>query len=238
MSDSLEPLDRDAAAELSKLGPISEVPGAARQRIWNAVDARIAMTPSGGATPAASALPPRNWPVSWVARHPAIALTGALVLGGAVGALGRGRPEVRVVTVEHVPAANSGKVPTPAPVDVEWTEVASPEPAASAVASPPRSAASTQQSTGQQLAAESAILDVARTAIGHGEADHAIAAVDRHAKAFPHGMLREEREALGVKALVLAGRGADARARAARFRASYPESLFLPALESSLRSIP
>jgi hypothetical protein len=93
-------------------------------------------------------------------------------------------------------------------------------------------------SVGQTLAAESAILDIARTAIARGEGDHALAAVDRHAAAFPHGSLREEREALAVKALVLAGRGDEARARAAKFRMAYPESLFLQAIESSLRSIP
>jgi hypothetical protein len=51
-------------------------------------------------------------------------------------------------------------------------------------------------------------------------------------------VLREEREALAVKAFVLAGRGDEARARADKFRAKYPASLFLPAIESSLRSIP
>jgi len=112
--------------------------------------------------------------------------------------------------------------PAPAPV----TRQATPQSA------PPR------ERTGQELAAESAILDIARTAIARGEADHAIAAVDRHASTFPQGVLREEREALGVKALVLAGRADDARARAAQFRAKYPESLFLPALDSALRSLP
>jgi hypothetical protein len=92
--------------------------------------------------------------------------------------------------------------------------------------------------SGQHLAAESAILDVARAAIARGEPDQALAAIERHASSFPRGVLREEREALAVKALVLAGRGEEARARAAAFRARYPASFFLPALESSLRNLP
>jgi hypothetical protein len=51
-------------------------------------------------------------------------------------------------------------------------------------------------------------------------------------------MLTEEREALAVKALLLAGRDDEARQRAARFRERYPQSLFLPALEAKLRALP
>ncbi len=165
-----------------------------------------------------------------------IALAGALLVGGAVGAAVRGRPEVRIVTVERPATPSPDHAAAPSERS-GWTEITVPRPSASVAPVAPRPATSAP-TTGQELAAESAILDVARTAIARGEADHAIAAVDRHASAFPHGMLREEREALGVKALVLAGRGEEARARAARFRTNYPDSLFLPALESSLRSIP
>ena len=49
--------------------------------------------------------------------------------------------------------------------------------------------------TGQELAAESALLDLARTAIARGEADHALAAVDRHATTFPRDAPRGARGA-------------------------------------------
>ena len=249
MSEELEPLDHDVLAVLNELGPVRDVPGVSRDRIWSAVEARVAMTPAlsnAGArrvpSHALERLPHRGGFGGWIGRNPWIALSGAIVVGGALGAAARGSPEARVVTVERA----SGGVPPAAPASVAataWTPVAVSESSVAVVASSPVvphavASATVVVGTGQQLAAESALLDIARTAIAHGEADHAIAAVDRHAASFPSGMLREEREALGVKALVLAGRGDDARARTARFRARYPDSLFLPALESTLRSIP
>jgi hypothetical protein len=197
------------------------------------------MAPGRIAKGGAGGVPERGGIGGWVGRHPWVALAGALVVGGVVGAAARGTPEVRVVTVERAPSA-SALVPRIPPSSVPpWTQIETPAASASAVPVAPHAVATAAPpSSGQELAAESAILDIARAAIARGEADHALAAVDRHAAAFPQGMLREEREALGVKALVLAGRGDDARAREARFRARYPESLFLPALESALRSIP
>jgi hypothetical protein len=242
MTEDLEPLDGDALAQLAQLGPVRKVPVAARDRIWRAVEARVAVAAGCGGTGGGGADTARSGPLarsglgSWVGRNPAMALVGALLVGGAVGAVARGRPEVRVVTVER-PAPPADDRAAAASTEPGWTEVEVPRPSTTATPAAPHPAPSAP-TTGQELAAESAILDVARTSIARGEADHAIAAVDRHTSAFPHGMLREEREALGVKALVLAGRGEDARARAARFRATYPESLFLPALESSLRSLP
>jgi hypothetical protein len=82
------------------------------------------------------------------------------------------------------------------------------------------------------------LLDGARTALTQGEPDRAIALTEEHARTFARPRLAEEREAIAVQALVLEGRSADARDRAARFRTSYPNSLFLPAVETSLESIP
>ncbi len=103
-------------------------------------------------------------------------------------------------------------------------------------ARPPHPSAAPLDS-GAALAAESALLDIARTALARGEPDHALAAVGRHASQFPHGLLAEEREALAVKALAQSGRAADAHARANRFRARYPESLFSTAIDSSLKDV-
>jgi hypothetical protein len=91
--------------------------------------------------------------------------------------------------------------------------------------------------TGQQLAAESALLDVARRGLAAGEPDRALDAVGRHASQFPHGLLAEEREALAIKALVLAGRADEARTRAAAFREHFPGSMFLRSIDASLGTI-
>jgi RNA polymerase sigma-70 factor (ECF subfamily) len=87
---------------------------------------------------------------------------------------------------------------------------------------------------GEALAAESAILDVARSGIARGEPEPALEAVGRHQRRFPHGLLTEEREALAIRALLLAARDDEAHARASRFRAAYPGSMFWPSLEAKL----
>jgi hypothetical protein len=89
-----------------------------------------------------------------------------------------------------------------------------------------------------RLAAESAILDVARVAVAQGEGERAIQAIERHRAQFPNGVLSEEREALTIKALHLVGRNAEARSRAVLFQKAYPLSLFLPALRSVLDPAP
>jgi outer membrane protein assembly factor BamD (BamD/ComL family) len=82
------------------------------------------------------------------------------------------------------------------------------------------------------------LLDEARTALSAGNTDQALASTDMHARRFAHPQLGEEREALGIQALVGGGRYDEARARAARFRAMWPNSLFLPAVDASIASIP
>jgi hypothetical protein len=88
------------------------------------------------------------------------------------------------------------------------------------------------------LSAERALLDDARAALAAGDAAHSLARLDEHVRRFPKPRLAEEREALAVQALVLLKRYDDARERAARFKASAPNSLFLPAIDTSLSSIP
>jgi hypothetical protein len=85
-----------------------------------------------------------------------------------------------------------------------------------------------------QLAQERALLDVARTALGRGDGQATLTALAKHAQRFPNGQLAEEREALGIQALLLLKRNDEARARGARFRQRYPGSVLLPAIEAAL----
>jgi hypothetical protein len=82
------------------------------------------------------------------------------------------------------------------------------------------------------------MLDDARSALATGDAERALSLLEQHARRFSKPQLSEEREALAVQALVILQRYDEARARASRFRASAPNSLFLPAIEVSLASIP
>jgi hypothetical protein len=241
MSHEPEPIDADLLAALRAAAPLTEVPGDVRARVLEAVEGRITALPGpgggrggGGGQPGAASAPPTvaaPWS-PWQA-GPWLAVPAALVVGGLLGSMLRGPGPDRVVYVDRVVTSAASTAPSaaaPAPLAIPVESL----PAATA---PQARSAPAPADSGQQLAAESKLLDVARTSLAHGEADHALAAVDRHAAQFPRGMLSEEREALAVKALALAGDGESARARAAQFRARYPESLFLPAVEAALRSL-
>jgi hypothetical protein len=90
----------------------------------------------------------------------------------------------------------------------------------------------------EALARERQVIEKARSALDRHDADATLAAVDEHTKAFPHGQLVEMREALAVQALVYAGRGAEAKARAERFHRSFPGSMYSPVVDSAISSIP
>jgi hypothetical protein len=62
--------------------------------------------------------------------------------------------------------------------------------------------------------------------------------LDAHEHRFPKPQLQEEREALAIQALVMLKRYDEARARASRFKAAAPNSLFLPVIDASLAAIP
>jgi hypothetical protein len=238
MMDEPEGLDREVLGMLAAALPEATVPDAARSRILSKVESRIALLPVsaslGGAGPTAS---PGAGATGWIASHPWLAVSAAFVLGGAAvgtmnAALREPKVEERVVYVDRAPPAPSA--PTPPLPTAKGSE---PVPVETLpLAPPPPSAPEPQQGAGERLAAESAVLDVARAALAAGDGAHALQAVDRHAASFPRGLLTEEREALGIRALESLGRTTEARARLSRFRVRYPESLFLPAIESALKS--
>jgi hypothetical protein len=237
MTDEPKALDRDVLGMLAAAFPEAPVPDAARGRILSKVESRIALLPVGGAVEGpTSALARGAGPASWIASHPFLAVTAAFAVGGAtVAALSavfrETKVEERVVYVERsepAPRAPAPASPASASVPVEALPLAKPQPSA-----PPP-----ELGTGERLAAESAVLDVARAALAAGDGEHALQAVDRHAASFPRGLLTEEREALGIRALLSLGRSTEARGRLSRFRARYRESLFLPAIESALKNAP
>jgi hypothetical protein len=91
---------------------------------------------------------------------------------------------------------------------------------------------------GGALGAEQALLDPARAALARGDGVAALARLDVHERRFPTGALSQEREAMSIRALVLTGRRDRAVARAASFRARYPDSLLWPMIDATLRARP
>ena len=106
-----------------------------------------------------------------------------------------------------------------------------PEPSRVATPAPTRTTAPSS-SPDVDLAAERTLIDRARMALARRQSAAALEAVDAHAKSYPRGRLVEEREAIGIQALVQAGRAGDARARADRFRVAYPNSIFTAAVDA------
>ncbi len=85
----------------------------------------------------------------------------------------------------------------------------------------------------RDLSAERTMLDGARAALGRGDPAAAVVAAKAHEQRFPRGALAEEREALYVQALAQSGKLPEARARAARFKQTYPDSMLLPAVSAA-----
>ncbi len=154
-----------------------------------------------------------------------------------------------------LPLGTAGLLPPPLPVQAapetprERANVpagsASPAARGSAPILPPPPAASTAESPGvpapappTTLSAERALVSQAQNALDRGDSLSALDALQRHRIRFVDGQLAEERDALTVQALVVGGRVQDARRRAALFHAAHPGSVFGPAVDAAVRSIP
>lgn len=77
---------------------------------------------------------------------------------------------------------------------------------------------------------ELVLLQRARSALGLTEPEAALNALAEHERRFPSGALREEREALRIRALEALGKKDEARRRSEEFREDYPRSVLTPQL--------
>lgn len=195
---------------------------------------------------------------SWLATSAAkMGLVSAFALGTSVGALGyawlrpatervvyRDRPSVPIAARSAEPAPRSASTaaaqqPAPsAPAPEAMPRVALPEPEPRHAVAPPSSAKATFADAQQGLAGELQLMDRARAALSVGNASGALTELQSHAARYPRGTLQQEREALRIKALVSAGRAAEARAAGRRFAERYPDSSLLASVNAALRSIP
>jgi hypothetical protein len=124
--------------------------------------------------------------------------------------------------------------PLPAPVKI----VAPPRPAPAAEAlpepepaiAPAATASKPALSKAESARAELHLLRQARAAVARDDFAAALPPIAEHARRFKDGRLSEEREALRVKALAGLGRTDDARRAGAAFRARFPRSVLLSAV--------
>jgi hypothetical protein len=227
---------------LRALGTGGEAPVEAKQRVYGALSASLggaaATTAVAAAIPKAT-LPPVAAPtlVGFASSKVLLLGAGIWLTGGVTGAALYGafqREQVHVVYVDRPTTAHTPAAPTLTPPQMPSSVPASSATGAN-VTRGARSAEPSSASSGQSdLARERALLDVARADAAHGEPALVLAQVERHLRQFPHGQLTEEREALAIRALLALARGDEARARATSFRTSYPNSFFMPVIDSAL----
>ena len=180
---------------------------------------------------------------NWAAglRGHSLGFVASFVLGGACGvglfaALQRPPAPLRVYVdrpiAQTAPAASAASAaPALAPVPSMSSQPKSVLPLAA-------QASSSAQRGPAGLAEQQALLDVARSAFGRNDYPQALRALNAHFLRFPKSVLAEEREALEIKTLAASGRVAEAKGRAARFAARFPQSLFLPSISESMKAIP
>ena len=229
---ALEPLSAESESLLAKERNFSEERAELRARVM--ARARAALRD----LPAAST---RSF---WQRRVPLL-VAAALVLGFAAAAIAA-RQELRG-------AKDSPSVPPPAgaahPAPARGVEPRSPvagptnPPTASpfvpeqgAVAPAPRRSAAADANDADAL--ELGLLQRARAAVAAGEFSAALQSIAEHQRRFPAGRLREEREALRIKALAGLGRDDEARRAAERFRERFPRSVLSSRIEETVRPNP
>lgn len=93
----------------------------------------------------------------------------------------------------------------------------------------------TVQEPADTLAEERRLLDAARDKLGADDPSGALSLLSLHAQRYARGTLSMEREALRVRALVMANRREDARSAADRFVARWPSSALRSAVEAMVR---
>ncbi len=240
MSRELPPIAPEIDTLLDAERRYEEEPAARRARVLE----RLEATAAALGAPAVPASPIARF----VRTKAAIALGAALAgatFGGVAGyrlgqrAAPRAAAPTALVTAAAVAAPPSPPVTAaPAPT-LPPEQPPAPSSAARAVA-PPRSAPPARDSARGEddLAMELSLVQMARTALARGNYQAAIDAAEQHARAFPKGHLAEEREGLVIQALVGAGREGEARARAEKFRAKYPQSPLLPSIDAALSPSP
>ncbi len=71
---------------------------------------------------------------------------------------------------------------------------------------------------------EVSILERARQELKNHRPERALELIERHARTYPDGMLRQEREALRIEALAAVGKRQEMKKSADRFREDFPDS--------------
>jgi hypothetical protein len=253
--------ESDAASLLDELRRDDELDAEHERDALARVEQRLMLRLIEGGTGEAAERPPlhqRYAPPSRWWRGARGGMAAALLVGTALGAGGHAvatfivtRMQATAAAPQETPAtkarpgeARHAREPvssTRAEAAATETDIGAPSTDAAEIATPP--AASPKSPTAPSSARrgielELSELEQARRAVSQGEGPSALRVLARHRQRYPSSVLAQEREALTVKALVLAGRHDEARKVAASFKANHPSSMLLDSVERSLGSIP
>jgi hypothetical protein len=203
-----------------------------RVRVQRALSASIAAgttlaAPAAAAATGGTSAVAGGVGVAKIAAWMGVGLIAGLVSGGAVIAVQELREPSRSAAppaaaprpahVVAIAAAPAAPAPDDEPVPTVEAPRATPAPSA-------RIAARATTPVVGSIAAETALLEAARTALGRGDARAALDDLNEHEKRFPEGTLTEERLASKVFALCALGRKAEASDAAAALLRRAPSS--------------
>ncbi len=237
------PLPPDVAEALTVERTRPAVDAATRARLQARLHASLLAGPSGGGAgaPAAAERAPGGTAAlrgPWKALrgvHPGVTAAVGFAVGLTTGVAAHAWLSTNTPPTYGVPSAAPAlpaiheppSAPAPARPSSPSNDEAAPAARGEAHAPPSVPSASS-------LVAERALLDIAHGALAKGDALSALDALGRHARQYPHGVYREEREALTIQSLRALGRTAEATRRAAAFETHYPNSLFRSTVDPTL----
>jgi hypothetical protein len=212
-----------------------QLPAPARARIWEGIESSLLLPPVSPGPSVGRAL-----------RRALLSRGAVAAVSVALGGVGGMKLQAHRDQLSQLAAPVPVTVVAPAaptPVSPPLTAPAPPPPPTKTVArvrEPAPVLPSNKPTTEAQsaLSRERTAIDTARTALARGDAKGALQLLVAHAHDFPAGAFAEEAAALRIQALLRSGAEPEAREAAAEFRAKYPRSLILPALEQSLKPAP
>jgi len=212
MSRSQPPLRPEVRALLDHEREIPPLPATVRARALARAHAAVL---AGGDRGAMLAPAPRT---RWAAAAAVFCILSVAVGAGAYQI----RARAHLATPPSHPPAASPVPPPPSVPSAPIAEVAPPAPAPAP--GPPA------LSRADAARAELHLLRQARAAVAREDYAAALPPIAEHTRRFKDGRLSEEREALRVKSLAGLGRQEEARRAAAAFRARFPRSVLLSAV--------
>jgi hypothetical protein len=212
-------------------------PRDAEARVWMALVGSLGAAAAGGGAAAAADASTKTVTTTAVktglVSMKIVAVVAGLTALAAVVALGsyvfgpKTREPRDVGSAAPVPTVEAPAVvpqPPPPAAAVETPPVDAPPPATTVPARTAPGAHRAVRSPARRLGDETTLIKDARQALRAGDAARALRLLEESRRLFPAGVLQQERERLAIEALVKAGRGAEASARANAFLKKYPDS--------------